>query len=95
MQRTLIFALLLIMAVVVFALQNSDPVQIKLLFWDVESSIALVITSVLFIGALLGVLFSLPSIFKKKEQIAELKEKLDDQSKTRTPRSPIDQPPLA
>jgi lipopolysaccharide assembly protein A len=81
MQRSLIFALLLILIVVVFALQNSDPVQIKLLFWNVESSIAFVMTSVLFIGALLGVLFSLPSIFKKREQIAELKEKLEEKPK--------------
>jgi putative membrane protein len=81
MQRTLIIALLLILVVVVFALQNSDPVQIKLLFWNVESSIAFVMTSVLFIGALLGVLFSLPSIHKKREKIIELKEKLKDEVK--------------
>lgn len=81
MQRSLIFALLLILVVVVFALQNSDPVLIKLLFWQVECSVAFVMTSVLFIGALLGVLFSLPSIFKKREQIAELKEKLEEKPK--------------
>lgn len=81
MQRTLIIALLLILVVVVFALQNSDPIQIKLLFWDVESSIAFIMTSVLFIGALLGVLFSLPSIYKKREKIIELKEKLEEKSR--------------
>ena len=80
MQRSLIIALLLILIVVVFALQNSDPVQIKLFFWQVESSIAFVMTSVLFIGALLGVLFSLPTIFKKREQLAELKEKMENKS---------------
>lgn len=81
MQRTLIIALLLILIVVIFALQNSDPVQIKLLFWQVESSIAFVMTSVLFIGALLGVLFSLPTIHKKREQIEKLEEKLENKSK--------------
>lgn len=80
MQRSLIIALLLILIVVVFALQNSDPVQIKLFFWQVESSIAFVMTSVLFIGALLGVLFSLPTIFKKRDQVAELKEKMENKS---------------
>ena len=94
MQRTLILALLLIMVVVVFALQNSDPVQIKLLFWDVESSIALIMTSVLFIGALLGVLFSLPSILRKRDQIAELKEKLANRSKSHTNQLENDQSPL-
>lgn len=80
MQRSLIIALLLILVVVVFALQNSDPIQIKLLFWQIESSVAFIMTSVLFIGALLGVLFSMPSIRKKSEKIDELKEKLENKS---------------
>lgn len=81
MQRSLIFALLLILIVVVFALQNSDQLIIKLLFWDVESSIAFIMTLVLFIGALLGVLFSLPSIFKKRDKIHDLENKLIEQAK--------------
>lgn len=84
MQRSLIFALLLILAVVVFALQNSDQLVIKLLFWDVESSIAFIMTLVLLIGALLGVLFSLPSIFKKRDEIHDLESKLKEQAKDRS-----------
>ncbi len=76
MQRSLIFALLLALIIVVFALQNSDPITVKLFFWLINSSAALIITSVLFIGAILGVLFSLPSIIRKKEKIEELEEKL-------------------
>ena len=68
MQRSLIFALLLVLIIVVFALQNSDPITINLFFWRIESSAALIISSVLFIGAILGVLFSLPSIFKKRDK---------------------------
>jgi uncharacterized integral membrane protein len=64
------------MIIVVFALQNSNPISVKLFFWDIKSSAALIITSVLFIGALLGVLFSLPSIFKKRDRIEELEEQL-------------------
>jgi putative membrane protein len=80
MQRTLIIALLLLLIVVVFALQNSAPIQIKLLFWEVHSSIAFIMSLVLFIGALLGVLFSLPSIFKKNDEIAKLKGKQEQKS---------------
>ena len=76
MQRSLIFALLLILLVVVFALQNSDPIVVSLYFWKVKSSVAFIMTSVLFIGALLGVLFSLPSIVRKREKIHELEEKM-------------------
>ena len=81
MQRSLIFALLLVLVIVVFALQNSDPIPVKLFFWEIESSIAFVMTSVLFIGALLGVLFSLPSIFKKNEKIEKLEEQLTKKEK--------------
>ena len=81
MQRSLIFALLLVLVIVVFALQNSDPISVKLFFWDIQSSKALIITSILFIGAILGVLFSLPSIFKKREKIEELETQLSNKKK--------------
>lgn len=76
MQRSLIFALLLALIIVVFALQNSDPITVKLFFWHVESSAALVMITVLLIGAILGVLFSLPSIFKKSDRIEELEKQI-------------------
>ncbi len=76
MQRSLIFALLLVLIVVIFALQNSDPIPVNLFFWTIESSAALIMTTVLFIGAILGVLFSLPSISKKRDRIEELENQL-------------------
>jgi uncharacterized integral membrane protein len=77
MQRSLIFALLLILVVVIFALQNSDPISIKLFFWEIQSSIAFIMASVLFLGALLGVLFSMPAIARKREKIDELETKIN------------------
>ncbi len=76
MQRSLIIALILAIIVVIFALQNSDTVLVKLWFWEVQSSVALVMLIILLIGAILGVLFSLPSIFRKNKKIEELQEKL-------------------
>ncbi len=81
MQRSLIFALLLVLVIVVFALQNSDPIPLNLFFWKINSSAALIITSVLFIGAILGILFSLPSILKKKEKIEELEKQVSKKEK--------------
>jgi lipopolysaccharide assembly protein A len=76
MQRSLIIALILAILVVIFALQNSDPVTVKLWFWVVQSSVALVMLIILLIGAILGVLFSLPGIFKRNKKIEELEENL-------------------
>ncbi len=81
MQRSLILALLLVLIIVVFALQNSASIELKLFFWNIQSSAALIITSVLFIGAILGVLFSLPSIIKKKEKIEELQKQIPKSDK--------------
>jgi len=81
MQRSLIFALLLVLIIVVFALQNSASIELKLFFWNIRSSAALIITSVLFIGAILGVLFSLPSIIKKNEKIEELQKQIPKSDK--------------
>ncbi|MBN2348361.1 MAG: LapA family protein [Bacteroidales bacterium] len=78
MQRSLITGLLLAILVIVFALQNSAPVPIKLGFWDINPSVALLVILVLFLGAILGILFSIPSIIKKKRIIEELKEKTGD-----------------
>ncbi|MBN1599866.1 MAG: LapA family protein [Bacteroidales bacterium] len=76
MQRVLIIALLLALIVVVFALQNAAEITVKFFFWEIQSTVAIVLTAVLLIGALLGVLFSLPSIIRKSEKITELEDKL-------------------
>ena len=81
MQRSLIFALLLALIIVVFALQNSDPIPVKLFFWQFKSSTALIMITILLIGAILGVLFSLPSIFKKNEKIEELEKQIPKKDK--------------
>ncbi len=81
MQRSLIIALLLIVLTVVFALQNSGPVPIKLFFWPVEIPVAFLIPVAVLFGALLGVLFSIPAIRKRNEKIRELKEEEQSESK--------------
>jgi uncharacterized integral membrane protein len=82
MQRSLIIALLLIVITVVFALQNSNPVTIRLFFWTVNIAVAYLIPVAVLFGALLGVLFSLPTLHKRAEKIRELKKEKSEQEIT-------------
>lgn len=69
MQKTYIGILLVILAVVLFSLDNSKTIVINFWIWQVESNLSLVlILSVLF-GALSGFLFSLPYRFAKNKEI--------------------------
>jgi uncharacterized integral membrane protein len=67
MQRTLIIILLFIVLVAIFALQNSAGVVIRLWFWSVETSLALVLILTFAAGAILGIVFSLGGKKRKKE----------------------------
>lgn len=60
MKRNLIFLLIFAVLIAVFALQNSGEVEIKLWFWSVRTSIVLVLILTFAVGALAGILFSLP-----------------------------------
>lgn len=71
MQRNLIFNLILILLVIVFAVQNYEPVNIRLYFWDVEVSKAFLVVLVLLIGVLLGVFTSSTASSRKKKKNAE------------------------
>ena len=60
MQRTLIFLLIFTILIAVFALQNSGEAEIKLWFWSIRTSMALVLILTFTFGAVAGILFSLP-----------------------------------
>ena len=59
---------------VTFALQNTETVIVALFSWRFESSLALIIILALAIGALVGLLWSLPRSIKKSFQISNLKK---------------------
>ena len=67
MQRTLVIILVFIVLVAIFALQNSAEVVIRLWFWSVETSLALVLILTFAAGAILGILVSLGGKKRKKE----------------------------
>ncbi len=60
MQRTLIFLLIFTVLIAVFALQNSGEAEIRLWFWSIRTSMALVLILTFAFGAVAGILFSLP-----------------------------------
>ena len=65
MQKKLIFLLAFMVLIALFALQNSKEVEIKLWFWTVRTSMVLVLILTFAIGAIAGILFSLPKRRKK------------------------------
>ena len=67
MQRTLIIILVFSVLVAVFALQNSVEVAVKLWFWGIKTSLALVVILTFAAGALMGIFFSVLSRKRKKE----------------------------
>ncbi len=75
MSRNLITAIIFSFILVVFALQNVDIVDVDLYFWHFESSLAIVLVVAFAIGALVGILFSLPGYFRKSKELRELKKR--------------------
>jgi uncharacterized integral membrane protein len=60
MQKKLIFLLVFMVLIAIFALQNSVEVEIKLWFWSVRTSMVLILILTFAAGALAGIIFSLP-----------------------------------
>ncbi|MFC2115602.1 lipopolysaccharide assembly LapA domain-containing protein [Bacteroidota bacterium] len=70
MQKKLIFLLAFMVLVAIFALQNSDEVKLKLWFWDISTSMVLILILTFTGGAIAGILFSLPRKSKKPKNLS-------------------------
>ena len=68
MRRNLILALILSLLVIVFAIQNDEPVNIMLFFWPVTVRPALLVIIVLLIGVLLGIFVSSAEASRKEKK---------------------------
>ena len=77
MQKTFIGILVLIVIVVLFALQNDQPVQVD--FWVVKysSGLSLVIFLAVTFGALASFLLSIPYRTRKNKEIRERDERIE------------------
>lgn len=81
MQKIFIVVLVLIFAIVLFALDNSTMVDISFWFWNVRSNLSLVIILSIILGAFTSSLFSLSYQFKKKQEIKEKEKEVNDKDK--------------
>ena len=77
MKRNIIVTLLGVLLVAVFALQNSEPIAIKFLLWDINITGSLALIGFLIIGAILGFLGSIQTINRKNKRIKELESDLN------------------
>ncbi len=78
MQIFLFFALFIALMAVVFALQNSAPVQVSFLLWRFDSSLALVLLVALLSGALMSFFVSLPSNVRARWTIRQQRKKMNE-----------------
>jgi uncharacterized integral membrane protein len=81
----LIFALVIAVIAVIFALQNTITVTISFLAWEVTGSLSLVLLITLAIGAVIGLLVLAPSTIKNtlaasghRKRIGTLEKELDE-----------------
>ncbi|MDO8886720.1 LapA family protein [Candidatus Oleimmundimicrobium sp.] len=81
MQWILILILILILGVTLFAIENVAIISISYLFGQANVSLALVIVVSVIVGAVLGILASLQSIWKVKAQLRGQKKELNDLKK--------------
>jgi len=81
----LIFALIIAIVAVIFALQNTMTITISFLAWEVTGSLSLVLLVTLAIGVLIGLLFLAPSTIKNsmavsshRKRVGSLEKELDE-----------------
>ena len=68
MRGTLIFSLILAILAVVFALANPQEMDVNLLFAEVQGSTALVIILTLVIGVVIGILSTVPTVYRERKK---------------------------
>ncbi len=76
MQIFILLALLIAIATVIFALQNSAIVTVSFLPLHYDGSLALILIAVFALGLLAGLLISIPSLLRKSFDLREQKRKV-------------------
>ena len=79
MQRKFIASIVIAALVVIFSMQNHEPVTVDLWFWESESQVAAVVIFSFGLGALASAMFSIPSLISKNKRIRKLQKQLKDQ----------------
>jgi uncharacterized integral membrane protein len=76
MQIFLFLALLIAIALIFFALQNSALVTVNFLAFHFEGSLAFILIVVFASGVLTGILMAVPSFWKKSSALREQRRKI-------------------
>ena len=76
MRFFIVLALLIALAIVLFALQNSAIVTVSFLSFHYNGSLALILVVVFTLGLLAGILISIPSLLRKSSDLREQKRRV-------------------
>ncbi len=82
MQLLIVFALMIAIFFVLFALQNAELVTIDLIVTQVESSLALILLITLALGIVIGLLVSSYSIISKTLEISKQNKQIKELEKS-------------
>lgn len=74
MRFGLLFSLILAIIAVVFALQNPQPMDVNLLFFETQGSTALVLILTFGFGVVVGLLSTLPSRMRTRRKLRKLEK---------------------
>jgi uncharacterized integral membrane protein len=90
-QLSLIGFLILAMIVAIFSVQNSSEAVVKFIWWQLQSSLVVVILISTALGAIMAIFLSLPGTFRLRmrmreqaQRIAELEQQLQQRETKRT-----------
>jgi uncharacterized integral membrane protein len=78
--KQLIFAIVIALLTVIFALQNTTIVTVNIFLWHVSMSLALLIVVLLAAGVLTGLLMMSKKIYNKNVRIKMLQKQVDASS---------------
>ncbi len=81
----LIVILLVATVLVIFAVQNSHEIEIKLLFRKVNVSLSLALLISVFIGVIMTLIYSISFLQKKNKVIKDLKGRINELKKNSPP----------
>ena len=75
-----LFALLIAIVTVVFALQNSTPILVSFFSWQAQESMALVLLITFSLGVIFGFLISVPTMIARMRKISRLQRTVHEQA---------------
>lgn len=84
MQVIFILSLAIALIMVIFTLQNAEPIDVKFLFWNIRGSLALILLLSFIAGVVTSFMLSLSSAMKKNKQKQEAADKT-----TKKPQTPL------